>query len=48
MKLDGWLRPLWGIVARTVKQRLHELVDSIDETSLRRFKLTLHDRIEKL
>jgi len=46
--MPGWLRPLWAIVARSVKKRLHELVDSITETRVERFKLALHEQIERL
>lgn len=48
MKIDSWLKPFWSIVARVVKQRLHEIVDSIAESDVERFKAQLHARIEKL
>ncbi len=48
MKLDAWIRPVWALISSAVKKRLHELVDSIDETELRRFRQALHTRIDRL
>ncbi len=48
MRLGMLTRPLWAILARAVKERLHRLVDSIDEQELSEFKARLHERIERL
>ncbi len=48
MKLNTWLRPLWSVISRAVKLKLHEMVDSVDEQEITRFKMKLHDRIERL
>ncbi len=48
MRLGMLARPLWAVLARAVKERLHKLVDSIDEEDLSEFKARLHERIERL
>lgn len=48
MKISGWLKPLWGLLAGVVKAQLHALVESVDESDIFRFKLRLHEKIDRL
>lgn len=48
MKLNGWLAFAWPMIAREVKRRLHQLVDSIDEVEISLFKRLLHEQIDRL
>ncbi|MCC6483817.1 MAG: hypothetical protein IT209_03130 [Armatimonadetes bacterium] len=43
-----WLTPLWAVVRSAVRRRLHELVDSVDEEDVERFRERLHTCIDLL
>lgn len=43
-----WLTPLWAILRSTVRRRLHEIVDGVDEEDVERFRERLHACIDLL
>jgi len=48
MNLARWLKPFWAVARSAVRKRLHEIVDSVDETDVERFRERLHTCIDLL